>query len=120
MKAADISSNIVALLNSGAFFGALAPALLSRYIGRKLMMTIAALFMLLGGILQTAAQPPHLSMIYGGRVISGFGVGMVSNLTPIYVAETAPKEYRGFLGSLFEMFLVSGASWHIGQPMAHR
>lgn len=72
------------------------------------MMTIAALFMLLGGILQTAAQPPHLSMIYGGRVISGFGVGMVSNLTPIYVAETAPKEYRGFLGSLFEMFLVSG------------
>ncbi|TVY86777.1 putative quinate permease [Lachnellula willkommii] len=91
-----------------AFFGALAPALLSRFIGRKLMMTIAALFMLLGGILQTDAQPPHPSMIYGGRVISGFGVGMVSNLTPIYVAETAPKEYRGFLGSLLEMFLVSG------------
>ncbi|TVY13504.1 putative quinate permease [Lachnellula arida] len=71
-------------------------------------MAIAALFMLIGGVLQTAAQPPHLSMIYGGRVISGFGVGMVSNLAPIYVAETAPKEYRGFLGSLFEMFLVSG------------
>lgn len=71
-------------------------------------MTIAASFMIVGGILQTAAQPPHLSMIYGGRVISGFGVGMVSNLTPVYVAETAPKELRGFLMSLFEMFLVSG------------
>ncbi|KAF8857280.1 hypothetical protein BDZ45DRAFT_803416 [Acephala macrosclerotiorum] len=33
---------------------------------------------------------------------------MVSNLTPLYVAETAPKLLRGFLMSLFEMFLVSG------------
>jgi MFS family permease len=72
------------------------------------MMALAAFFLLLGGVLQTAAQPPALSMIYGGRVISGFGVGMVSNLTPVYVAETAPRELRGFLGSLFEMFLVSG------------
>jgi sugar porter (SP) family MFS transporter len=107
-KAADSSSNIVALLNAGAFFGAIAPALFSKFVGRKLMMTIAACFLILGGILQTAAQPPSLAMIYGGRVISGFGVGMVSNLTPVYVAETAPKELRGLLMSLFEMFLVSG------------
>ncbi|KAF7954508.1 hypothetical protein EAE96_005629 [Botrytis aclada] len=105
---AYISSNIVALLNAGAFFGAIVPALLTRYIGRKPTMTIAAAFFMLGGILQTAAQPPSLSMIYAGRVIAGFGVGMVSNLTPVLVAETAPKELRGFLMGLFEMFLVSG------------
>ncbi|KUJ19032.1 general substrate transporter [Mollisia scopiformis] len=107
-KAADISSNIVALLNAGAFFGALAPAISSRYFGRKIVISVAACFLLLGGILQTAAQPLRLSMIYGGRVISGFGVGMVSNLVPLYVAETSPKELRGLLMSLFEMFLVSG------------
>ncbi|KAF4637603.1 hypothetical protein G7Y89_g476 [Cudoniella acicularis] len=84
VKAADISSNFVALLNAGAFFGTAAPALFSRFIGRRLMMTVAACFMLLGGILQTAAQPPTLAMIYAGRVISGFGVGMVSNLTPVW------------------------------------
>lgn len=71
-------------------------------------MTLAAFFLVLGGILQTAAQGPSLSMIYGGRVISGFGVGMISNLTPVYVAETAPKELRGLLMSLYEMFLVTG------------
>lgn len=71
-------------------------------------MGVAAFLMIVGGILQTAAQPPGLALIYGGRVISGFGVGMVSNLTPVYVAETAPKELRGFLMSLFEMFLVCG------------
>ncbi|CZR61664.1 probable high-affinity glucose transporter [Phialocephala subalpina] len=107
-KAADVSSNIVALLNAGAFFGALAPAPLSRFIGRKPMMTLAACFLLLGGILQTTAQSPKLAMIYSGRVISGFGVGMVSNMTPLYVAETAPKQLRGLLMSLFELFLVSG------------
>lgn len=107
-KKADVSSNIVALLNAGAFFGAVAPALFSRWIGRRPMMAIAAFFMIVGGILQTAAQPPALSMIYGGRILSGFGVGMVSNLTPVYVAETAPKELRGMLMSLFEMFLVCG------------
>ncbi|PQE32836.1 Quinate permease protein [Rutstroemia sp. NJR-2017a WRK4] len=105
---AYVSSNIVALLNAGAFFGAIAPAALTKYLGRKPMMTIAACFMMLGGILQTAAQPPHLSMIYAGRVISGFGVGMVSNLTPVFVAETAPKELRGLLMGFFEMMLVSG------------
>ncbi|KUJ11555.1 general substrate transporter [Mollisia scopiformis] len=109
VKSADISSNVVALLNSGAFFGALAPALLSRYIGRKVLMTIAACFMLLGGTLQTSAQPPSISMIYGGRVISGFGVGIVSSLIPMYIAETAPKQLRGLLMSFTELSLVLGS-----------
>ncbi|KAI9647783.1 hypothetical protein NHQ30_004171 [Ciborinia camelliae] len=108
VHSAHVSSNIVALLNAGAFFGAIVPAFLSKYLGRKPAMTIAACFLMIGGILQTAAQPPSLSMIYAGRVISGFGVGMVSNLTPVFVAETAPKELRGFLMGLFEMFLVCG------------
>ncbi|KAF8857281.1 hypothetical protein BDZ45DRAFT_803417 [Acephala macrosclerotiorum] len=65
-KAADVSSNIVALLNAGAFFGALAPALLSHFIGPRPMMTVAACFLLLGGIIQTTVHPPKLAMIYSG------------------------------------------------------
>jgi MFS family permease len=72
-------------------------------------MTIAACFMLIGGILQTFAQPPSISMIYGGRVISGCGVGIVSSLTPMYIAETAPKQLRGLLMSFTELSLVSGS-----------
>lgn len=47
-------------------------------------------------------------MIYGGRVLAGFGVGIISNTAPVYVAECAPKELRGLMMSIFEMFLVSG------------
>ncbi|KAJ9138390.1 Sugar transporter [Pleurostoma richardsiae] len=107
-KYADASSNVVTLLNAGAFFGALAPPLASRYVGRKVLLAIAGAFFLVGGVLQTAAQGPTLGMIYAGRVIAGLGVGMISNVAPVFVAECAPKELRGVMMSLFEMFLVSG------------
>ncbi|RDW76088.1 sugar transporter-2 [Coleophoma crateriformis] len=107
-KLAYTSGNIVALLNAGAFFGAIVPALFSRWIGRRHLLAVAGGFFLLGGTLQTAAQAPSLAMIYAGRVLAGFGVGMISNTAPVFVAECAPKELRGVMMSMFEMFLVSG------------
>ncbi|PVH82681.1 sugar transporter [Cadophora sp. DSE1049] len=115
-KLASTSGNIVALLNLGAFLGALLPALLSQHLGRRHLLLIAGFFFLIGGILQTAAQPPSLSMIYGGRVLAGFGVGVVSTTAPIFVAECSPKKLRGVMMGAFEMFLVSGgmlAYWSV-------
>jgi MFS family permease len=106
----------VALLNAGAFFGAIVPALISRWTGRRYLLALAGVFFLLGGILQTAAQAPHLSMIYAGRVLAGFGVGMISNTAPVFVAECSPKHLRGIMMGAFEMFLVSGgmmAYWSV-------
>ncbi|KAK5119140.1 hypothetical protein LTR85_007754 [Meristemomyces frigidus] len=108
LKTVYVQSNVVAVLNAGAFFGALVPSFLGRRLGRPHTLALASLFLLLGGILQVAANAPSLSMLYGGRVISGFGVGIVSVLVPVYVAECSPKELRGLLMGLFEMFLVSG------------
>ncbi|EPE03514.1 sugar transporter [Ophiostoma piceae UAMH 11346] len=105
---ADASSNVVTLLNAGAFFGALIPPLASHYIGRKQLLTLAGIIFLIGGVLQTAAQGPSLGMIYAGRVVAGLAVGLISNVAPVFAAECAPKELRGIMMSLFEMFLVSG------------
>ncbi|KAG4437575.1 hypothetical protein IFR05_006962 [Cadophora sp. M221] len=115
-KLASTTGNIVALLNLGAFIGALFPALLSHHLGRRHLLLTAGIFFLLGGILQTAAQPPSLAMIYAGRVLAGFGVGVVSTTAPIYVAECSPKKWRGVMMGAFEMFLVSGgmlAYWSV-------
>ncbi|KAI1373087.1 general substrate transporter [Hypoxylon crocopeplum] len=105
---ANASSNIVALLNAGAFFGALVPPFVTKFVGRKSLLAIAGFLFLLGGILQVAASGPTLGMVYGGRVVAGLGVGMISNVAPVFVAECAPKDLRGIMMSLFEMFLVSG------------
>ncbi|KAF8855198.1 general substrate transporter [Acephala macrosclerotiorum] len=107
-RLAATSGNIVALLNAGAFFGAIVPALVSKWIGRRHLLAMAGAFFLIGGILQTAAQISHLSMIYAGRVLAGFGVGIISNTAPVFVAECSPKNLRGFMMGAFEMFLVSG------------
>ncbi|KAL5363010.1 general substrate transporter [Aspergillus floccosus] len=99
---------MVALLNAGCFFGALVPALCGHLFGRRHLLAISAFFLIVGGTIQTAAQPPSMSWMYGGRVIAGFGVGMVSTTVPNYVAECSPKQYRGLLMGFFEMFLVTG------------
>ncbi|KAI0377364.1 general substrate transporter [Hypomontagnella monticulosa] len=105
---ANASSNVVALLNAGAFFGALIPPLMVRFVGRRSLLAVASFLFLLGGILQVVASGPALGMIYAGRVIAGLGVGVISNVAPVFVAECSPKELRGVNMSLFEMFLVSG------------
>ncbi|KAH8646769.1 general substrate transporter [Xylariales sp. PMI_506] len=105
--AAAASSNIIALLNAGAFFGSLFPPFLSRFLGRRSLVAIAGFFLLLGGVLQTAASGT-LALMYAGRVIAGLGVGLISNVAPVFVAEAAPKQYRGVMMGLFEMFLVTG------------
>lgn len=94
---ANASSNVVALLNAGAFFGALVPPLVTEFIGRKSLLTIAGLLFLLGGILQVASSGPTLGMVYGGRVVAGLGVGMISNVAPVFVAECAPRFLRGVM-----------------------
>lgn len=107
-RAVYVQSNVVAVFSAGAFFGATVPAFLNRRLGRPHTLTLASVLLLVGGILQAAANAPSLSMVYAGRVLSGFGVGMISVLVPVYVAECSPKELRGLLMALFEMFLVSG------------
>ncbi|OTB10280.1 hypothetical protein K445DRAFT_70583 [Daldinia sp. EC12] len=105
---ANASSNVVALLNAGAFFGAILPPFVAKFIGRRFLLAIAGFLFLLGGLLQVIASGPTLGTVYGGRVVAGLGVGVISNVAPVFVAECAPKDFRGIMMSLFEMFLVSG------------
>jgi MFS family permease len=93
---AAASSNIIALLNAGAFFGTFLPPVLSRYVGRRYLLAIAGFFFLIGGALQTAASGT-LALIYAGRVVAGLGVGMISGVAPVFVAEAAPKHLRGMM-----------------------
>lgn len=42
-------------------------------------------------------------MIIAGRAIAGFGIGSVSLLVPVYIAETSPPSIRGRLVGIFEI-----------------
>lgn len=104
-----ISENIVSLFIAGAFFGALLTYGLSHWLGRKVCLMIASSTFALGAGLQCGANHNRgLGILYAGRVLTGLGTGVASNIVPIYLSELAPPAIRGRLVGLYEL------GWQIG------
>ncbi|KAJ7050082.1 general substrate transporter [Mycena amicta] len=109
-KTNAISSNVVSVLQAGAFFGALGSAPLSAKIGRRWTLVLFTLIFSIGAALTTAASKPSngLALIYAGRVISGIGIGAISAVAPAFVSECSPKEVRGRITGLFQITVAIG------------
>ncbi|KAL4903896.1 hypothetical protein BDW74DRAFT_34974 [Aspergillus multicolor] len=108
-KQAEISSNVVALLTAGCFFGAIAAAFANDRYGRKNSLLVLSVIFMIGAAVQTGGKGT-IAYIYGGRVIAGFGIGGMSAITPIYVSENCPPDVRGRIAGLFQEFLVIGVT----------
>lgn len=107
---------------SSALIGCLAGALLSgkwsdRY-GRKKMLIMAAFLFILSAVGTGATSDFNWFIIY--RIIGGLGIGIASNVSPVYIAEVSPASIRGKLVSLNQLTIVLGilfaqiANWLIG------
>ncbi|KAJ7486450.1 general substrate transporter [Mycena latifolia] len=104
-----VSSNVVSVLQAGAFFGALGSAPLSAKIGRRYTLLGFSVIFLVGAILTTVAGGHGgLAEIYSGRVITGIGIGGISAVSPAFVSECSPKEVRGRITGLFQVFVAFG------------
>jgi len=97
-------------------------------IGRRFSLIAFTLVFCVGAILTTVAGPGNkgLNEIYigeymqnyenllrplmpfTGRVISGLGIGGISAIAPTYVSECAPKDVRGRITGLFQVFVAIG------------
>jgi sugar porter (SP) family MFS transporter len=93
-----------ALLGSalGAFF---AGRLADRY-GRARTMLITALIFVVSGFLSGAAATLWDLSLW--RLCGGVAIGLASVIAPAYIAEIAPAELRGRLGSLQQLAIVVG------------
>ncbi|KAF8345118.1 general substrate transporter [Amanita rubescens] len=108
-KSNDIISNVVSVLQAGAFFGALASAPISAKLGRKHTLLLFTLIFVVGAIITTVADGRRgLGEIYAGRVVSGVGIGAISAVAPTYVSECAPKEVRGKITGVFQVMVAIG------------
>lgn len=108
---------------SSALVGCLAGALLSgawsdRY-GRKKMLIIASFLFVASAIGTGAVDSFTWFVIY--RIVGGFGIGIASNVSPVYIAEVSPASVRGKFVSLNQLTIVLGilmaqlANWQIGE-----
>lgn len=102
---ANLSANIVSVMQAGAFFGALFAYPLADKFGRKPGLLGAAVLAAIGGLLQ-AVSFGHLEPLYVGRAIEGLGLGAATMLTPTYLAENAPRAIRGMLTALYQFMEV--------------
>uniref|UniRef100_A0A8H7XZV5 Major facilitator superfamily (MFS) profile domain-containing protein n=1 Tax=Psilocybe cubensis TaxID=181762 RepID=A0A8H7XZV5_PSICU len=117
---------LVAILELGAWAGVLMTGYLADKLSRKYTIVLGNVFFLItpyysqlilifapavivfciGVIVQTAAF--ESSSIFGGRFVTGLGVGSLSMAVPLYNAEIAPPEVRGSLVALQQLAITFG------------
>jgi SP family sugar:H+ symporter-like MFS transporter len=90
----------------GSAVGAWFAGLLADRIGRVKVMLIAAVLFVISGVFSGLAFSIVDLSIW--RIIGGMGIGIASVIAPAYIAEVAPPQYRGRLGSLQQMAIVLG------------
>jgi sugar porter (SP) family MFS transporter len=105
----------------GCLVGALVSGGLSDRFGRKRLLILAGLFFTVSGV--WTALAPDFTVFVVFRLVGGIGIGLASNLSPMYIAEIAPAEIRGKLVSVNQLTIVIGilaaqvANWLIARPV---
>jgi sugar porter (SP) family MFS transporter len=104
--AEDWKQVIAASILLGAVIGALVCSYLSQRLGRKRTLTIVGAVFVVGALWCSVSPDPMLLSL--GRVVLGFAVGGSTQTAPMYVAELAPKQYRGRLVLCFQIAIGVG------------
>ncbi|KAG9096460.1 hypothetical protein FS749_008422 [Ceratobasidium sp. UAMH 11750] len=119
---------MVAILEVGAFITSIAAGRIADIIGRRRTLFTGAVVFVIGGAIQSFTI--GFKTMVSGRIVSGFGVGMLSTIVPIYQSEISPAEHRGMLACIeftgnivgyassvwvdyFCSFLESDMSWRL-------
>lgn len=96
---------LTAILELGAFLGALNQGWLADKISRRRSILVAVFIFLFGSALQTGAM--NYNTLVAGRFIGGIGIGMLAMVGPLYISEIAPPKIRGTLLTLQELSIVT-------------
>lgn len=105
----------------GCLVGVVISGNLADKYGRKFMMVLAAIIFVLSAFGVGAAQTINQFIIF--RIISGVGIGIASNISPMYLSEIAPSSVRGRFVSIYQLAIVLGIlsaqimNWAIAKPI---
>ena len=90
----------------GSIIGVLCAGMLSDFLGRKKTMLISAVLFSISAI--GCALSADFTQLVIFRIIGGFGIGIVSIVSPVYISEVSPAEVRGTMVSLYQLFITIG------------
>ncbi len=107
---------------AGCLIGSVLSGGLSDRFGRKKLLLLSGFLFMISAIGTGLAQT--YSFFIGFRILGGMGIGLASNLSPMYIAEVAPAEMRGRFVSVNQLTIVIGVllaqtvNWLIAEPVA--
>ena len=106
----SLSSSQEGLFVSCALLGCIAGVAFSGYlsdkIGRRKVLFIAAFLFLLSAV-GFAFSTDYAVLIFF-RILAGMGVGVASNVSPLYISEIAPANKRGGLVTFYQLAITIG------------
>jgi len=121
----DATPFLRGLAQSSALFGCLVGAVLSGIIsdksGRKRLLILSGLLFTVSAVGTAFAR--NFLFFNAFRIIGGIGIGLASNLSPMYIAEISPARMRGRFVSINQLTIVIGilaaqiVNWLIAQPV---
>ena len=116
---ATLQGLVTAIALAGAALGSLLAGSLSDRFGRRIVIFGAGMLFVAGALISALA--PAFWVLLAGRLIVGLGIGIASTLTPLYLAELAPKEKRGGVVTLNQVFLTVGilVAYLVGYAFAY-
>jgi MFS transporter, SP family, arabinose:H+ symporter len=105
----------------GCLGGSVLSGWLSDRFGRKRLLLLSAGLFVLASIGTGASGSFSMFILF--RIIGGIGIGLASNLSPMYIAEITPGSVRGGFVSINQLTIVIGIlaaqliNWRIAQPV---
>jgi len=106
----------------GCLLGVMVSGSLSDRYGRKPLMIVASLVFIIAAVGTGICNTLEWFIIY--RIFGGIGIGIASNLSPMYIAEVSPANVRGKFVSLNQLTVVIGilsaqlVNWLIADSVA--
>lgn len=101
MQGWGVSSALV-----GCLAGAIVSGVLSDRLGRKRLLISAGLLFTVSAVGTGLAQDFLWFNVF--RILGGVGIGLASNLSPMYIAEVSPAKFRGRFVSVNQLMIVIG------------
>jgi SP family sugar porter-like MFS transporter len=105
----------------GCLIGSVISGVLTDKFGRKRLLILSGFLFVISAIGTGLAGTFTIFVIY--RLLGGIGIGLASNLSPMYIAEVAPAKMRGKLVSVNQLTIVIGivvaqtVNWAIAKNM---
>lgn len=105
--ASDMMMSVVVASNPvGGLLGVISAGYLTDTLGRRITMILNCIPFLVGCALLSGAA--HYAMLVLGRLLIGFGVGVGSLITNVFLSEISPVSVRGGTGALWGVLLAFG------------